>query len=233
VAEAKAEEDARARKEAAAREKAEAKAREREAKAQEAREREAAAKARAEAKAAAEAKARADATAAAEANAREEAREAERLAATMAEEQRCAADDADRDAAVVEVLAGLGLTDLLSLFREQEVDDDAFGSLEAGDLREMGIAPEAVTRILSARDGPDEDAIPEDLLCPISCALMKDPVSADDGETYERACIEAWFAKGKRTSPATNEPLDTLKLRPNLVVRRLTASFLDGRLAKG
>ena len=58
---------------------------------------------------------------------------------------------------------------------------------------------------------------------------MTDPVSADDGHTYERACIEAWFAKGKRTSPATNALLESLKLRPNHVVRRMVAKYLAER----
>ena len=69
--------------------------------------------------------------------------------------------------------------------------------------------------------------VPEDLLCPISCEIMKDPVSADDGHTYERVCIEQWFATGKRTSPTTNRPLESPKLRPNHLVRRLTATYLE------
>ncbi|KAH8084446.1 ubiquitin-protein transferase [Aureococcus anophagefferens] len=71
--------------------------------------------------------------------------------------------------------------------------------------------------------------VPEDLLCCISCEIMKDPVSADDGNTYERVCIEQWFATGKRTSPRTNEPLESLKLRPNHAIRRLTATYLESR----
>ncbi|KAH8092066.1 hypothetical protein JL720_5643 [Aureococcus anophagefferens] len=44
------------------------------------------------------------------------------------------------DAAVVEVLARLGLADLLPLFREHEIDDSAFAALEDDYLRVMGIA---------------------------------------------------------------------------------------------
>ena len=96
----------------------------------------------------------------------------------------------------------------------------------AGDLREMGVGEAAAARILAARDEKD---VAEELLCPISCEVMTDPVSADDGHTYERACIEAWFAKGKRTSPATNALLESLKLRPNHVVRRMVAKYLAER----
>ncbi|KAH8064830.1 hypothetical protein JL722_1717 [Aureococcus anophagefferens] len=104
----------------------------------------------------------------------------------------------------------------------EEIEDRDFVALVAGDLREMGVGEAAAARILAARDEKD---VAEELLCPISCEVMTDPVSADDGHTYERACIEAWFAKGKRTSPATNELLESLKLRPNHVVRRMVAKY--------
>ena len=130
------------------------------------------------------------------------------------------------DAKTVAVLARLGLTDLLPLFQAEEIEDRDFVALVAGDLREMGVGEAAAARILAARDEKD---VAEELLCPISCEVMTDPVSADDGHTYERACIEAWFAKGKRTSPATNELLESLKLRPNHVVRRMVAKYLAER----
>ena len=137
---------------------------------------------------------------------------------------------------------------------------------QADDLSDMGVAPAAALRILSAinalrmaasklavNEVMDDSArhqavleaelkdhrariaklqladVPEDLLCCISCEIMKDPVSADDGNTYERVCIEQWFATGKRTSPRTNEPLESLKLRPNHAIRRLTATYLESR----
>ncbi|KAH8075257.1 ubiquitin-protein transferase [Aureococcus anophagefferens] len=130
------------------------------------------------------------------------------------------------DAKIVAVLARLGLTDLLPLFQAEEIEDRDFVALVAGDLREMGVGEAAAARILAARDEKD---VADELLCPISCEVMTDPVSADDGHTYERACIEAWFAKGKRTSPATNELLESLKLRPNHVVRRMVAKYLAER----
>ena len=34
---------------------------------------------------------------------------------------------------------------------------------------------------------------------------MTDPVMTADGQTYERAEIERWFAAGHTTSPLTNE----------------------------
>jgi hypothetical protein len=42
-------------------------------------------------------------------------------------------------------------------------------------------------------------------LCPIRMEIMKDPVVAADGHTYERGAIEDWFARGNSSSPMTRE----------------------------
>ena len=77
----------------------------------------------------------------------------------------------------------------------------------------------------------DDDAtsaiIPNEMVCPISCEVMKDPVMAMDGHTYERVCIEEWFGTGARTSPATNEPLEATTLLPNHMARSLISVFLE------
>ena len=75
--------------------------------------------------------------------------------------------------------------------------------------------------------------VDEDMLCPISCELMKEPVVAADGNTYERVCIEQWFATGARTSPVTNAALTSTHLLPNHTVRRMIAAFLERCRAAG
>ena len=65
------------------------------------------------------------------------------------------------------------------------------------------------------------------MMCPISCETMKDPVICVDGQTYERVCIEQWFATGKRTSPVTNEVLSSLTLVPVIALRAMITRFLD------
>jgi len=67
----------------------------------------------------------------------------------------------------------------------------------------------------------------DEMACPISCVIMQDPVFSMDGQTYERACIEQWFAQGKRTSPVTNEVLSSLTLVPNLALRKIIDTFLN------
>ncbi|KAK7254294.1 hypothetical protein SO694_00009313 [Aureococcus anophagefferens] len=69
--------------------------------------------------------------------------------------------------------------------------------------------------------------VPDKLVCQITFELMKDPVMAADGHTFERVAIEQWFATGKRTSPATNEPLPDTRLIPNLAVKSMIAELLE------
>ena len=56
---------------------------------------------------------------------------------------------------------------------------------------------------------------------------MVDPVMASDGHTYDRASIEAWFARGKRTSPKTNQPLAHLFLAPNHLIKSMVSEYLS------
>ena len=70
--------------------------------------------------------------------------------------------------------------------------------------------------------------LPEDLCCPITCEIMKDPVlCVEDGHTYERVAVEQWFATGARTSPATSAELESTALAPNHMARKLIAALLE------
>ena len=48
--------------------------------------------------------------------------------------------------------------------------------------------------------------------------LMRVPVIAADGISYEKEAIRRWFAMGQASSPWTNQPLPTLQLIPNRAV---------------
>ena len=127
------------------------------------------------------------------------------------------------------LLVGLRLGHLLPVFVREEIDMETLPLLEPDDFLQIGVSRGDAATIMAALSGgsPATDP-PDDLVCPISFEIMSDPVLAEDGNTYERACIEAWFAKSK-TSPLTGAPLASPKLRPNLLVRRLTANFLEQR----
>ncbi|CAE8612055.1 unnamed protein product [Polarella glacialis] len=67
------------------------------------------------------------------------------------------------------------------------------------------------------------------LVCPINRAVMREPVVASDGWTYERRAIEKHFTRSGRSmpratmpmSPVTGHRLCTKHLVPNLVVQQL------------
>ena len=67
-------------------------------------------------------------------------------------------------------------------------------------------------------------SVSEYLECPITKTTMVDPVSTEDGHTYERAAIQDWFARGNRSSPATGRALGSLTLTPNFLVRQMIAA---------
>ena len=70
------------------------------------------------------------------------------------------------------------------------------------------------------------DEVPERLTCPLTLELMKQPVIASDGHTYERCAIQQWLERAK-TSPVTNERLRTPDLIPNHAMKAMIAEFLD------
>ena len=66
-----------------------------------------------------------------------------------------------------------------------------------------------------------EIELPKECRCPITLELMKNPVMAPDGITYERWAIEEWI-KEHQTSPLTREPIPAdSKLIPNRVLENM------------
>jgi len=66
--------------------------------------------------------------------------------------------------------------------------------------------------------GTAHDSLLRDLRCPISLEIMRDPVIAADGFSYERAGIERWLSN-HRTSPITGRVLAHTNLTPNHSLR--------------
>jgi hypothetical protein len=71
-----------------------------------------------------------------------------------------------------------------------------------------------------------DDEPPDQLMCPITHALMEDPVVATDGHTYERSAIECWLAKSM-TSPKTGEALESAIVLPNHSVRSMVRDWQE------
>jgi hypothetical protein len=72
---------------------------------------------------------------------------------------------------------------------------------------------------------------------------MFEPVVTEDGHTYpphllpfslslllsryENASIKEWFASGHKTSPLTNQPLESTKTTPNIFAKQEIQHFLE------
>ncbi len=63
--------------------------------------------------------------------------------------------------------------------------------------------------------------VPNDFYCPITGELMKDPVTDQEGHTYERSAIMKWLSKSN-TSPLTRKPLIEKDLYTNIPFTLIT-----------
>ena len=73
--------------------------------------------------------------------------------------------------------------------------------------------------------------IPHELVCPIMGDFMEDPVVAEDGRSYERDMIAAWFAQCTAsgqpcTSPVTREPMGS-RLVENGTLKRTISELRE------
>ncbi|OQV24293.1 putative WD repeat, SAM and U-box domain-containing protein 1 [Hypsibius exemplaris] len=78
----------------------------------------------------------------------------------------------------------------------------------------------------------DDTNAPEEFLCPITQEIMREPVVAEDGKSYEKAAISLWFQKHD-TSPHTNLPVRSKVVLLNLNLKALISkwSLLQERTA--
>ncbi|GJN30849.1 hypothetical protein PR202_gb19187 [Eleusine coracana subsp. coracana] len=87
---------------------------------------------------------------------------------------------------------------------------------------------------LGGDDGVEvELAIPAHFRCPISLDLMRDPVTAPTGITYDRASIEAWLDTGRATCPVTHAALRHEDLVPNHATRRVIQDWCVANRSRG
>ena len=94
-----------------------------------------------------------------------------------------------------------------------------------------GVSRDGVARPASvaatAQRGDETLDDDEGVRCPITQEVMHDPVIAGDGHSYERRDVEAWFARGKRTSPKTGARLPHTHLTPNHNLKSAIRDFLE------
>ncbi|TVU10590.1 hypothetical protein EJB05_44132 [Eragrostis curvula] len=68
--------------------------------------------------------------------------------------------------------------------------------------------------------------VPSYFICPILQDVMRDPLIAADGFTYEAEAIREWLDSGHRTSPMTNLELPHCDLLPNHALRSAIQEWL-------
>ena len=75
----------------------------------------------------------------------------------------------------------------------------------------------------------DLDAEPEELMCPITHAMFRDPVMVvDSGHTYERSAIlEHFEQRNEAKDPLTRRALSSTKVMTNWAVRQIVQAWLD------
>ncbi|CAH9093736.1 unnamed protein product [Cuscuta europaea] len=67
--------------------------------------------------------------------------------------------------------------------------------------------------------------IPPYFMCPLSLALMLDPVTIDSGQTYERASIQKWMDQGLTTCPRTRLKISHSKFTTNVTIKALIENW--------
>ncbi|KAI3356189.1 hypothetical protein L3Q82_017447 [Scortum barcoo] len=114
-----------------------------------------------------------------------------------------------------------GLQELVSIFKtNNNIDGPELGQLNKETAAELGIESvglrgRLLRKIEALKAEQSGSEAPDEFLCPITRELMKDPVIAADGYSYERESIECWIRAKNKTSPMTNLPLQTTLLTPN------------------
>ncbi|KAK7092291.1 WD repeat, SAM and U-box domain-containing protein 1-like [Littorina saxatilis] len=154
---------------------------------------------------------------------------------------------------VVQWLATLGLAEYQDSFRRNAIDGAELFALTTADLettlgvsalghrnkmlRSRNPAPQTPQRAVAspakAASSKAKDSLHghDEFLCPITMEIMKDPVIAADGYTYDRSAIQAWLENGKDRSPMTNSVLAHKSLTPNRTLKMLIQKDPD-RTAK-
>lgn len=84
-------------------------------------------------------------------------------------------------------------------------------------------------RLLSWGGGSDDSSfsfsVPKEFSCPISLDLMRDPVVASTGQTYDRPSIIQWIGEGHSTCPNSGQALADNRLVPNRALRSLISQW--------
>ncbi|XP_013413414.1 WD repeat, SAM and U-box domain-containing protein 1 isoform X3 [Lingula anatina] len=143
---------------------------------------------------------------------------------------------------VVSWVQELGLDQYADRFRKHAIDGTELAiltqealekDLEIDALGHRNKILRAVKQVMAhpiiQEKAASESDVPDEYLCPITREVMKEPVMASDGYTYERSAITAWVNSGKTSSPMTNATLPNMTLLPNRNMKMLIQRYLQER----
>lgn len=114
-----------------------------------------------------------------------------------------------------------GLEGLVEAFRANDIDGTELLSLTKETLaselhiESAGLRSKLLRKVEELKSECVCSGVPDEFLCPITRELMREPVIAADGYSYEKEAIESWVNTKNRSSPMTNLPLLTTLLTPN------------------
>ncbi|OXB52615.1 hypothetical protein ASZ78_014546 [Callipepla squamata] len=91
----------------------------------------------------------------------------------------------------------------------------------------LGLRSKILQKIEELRVKTVSVSVPDEFLCPITRELMKDPVIAADGYSYEKEAMENWLSSKRRSSPMTNLPLSSPVLTPNRTLKMAISRWLE------
>ena len=104
-----------------------------------------------------------------------------------------------------------------------EVDEADMLLLDA--FAAIGIQAEGMLTPTSPRPSPTLPQPLEELMCPLTHELMRDPVMLiEHGQTYERVAIECWLL-AHNTDPLSGLELQDKTLSPNILVRGMCLKY--------
>ncbi|NWW87049.1 WSDU1 protein, partial [Rhynochetos jubatus] len=128
------------------------------------------------------------------------------------------------------------LAALVGLFRRNNIDGKELLGLTRESLRNdlkiesLGLRSKVLRKVEELRTkAMGSAAVPDEFVCPITRELMKEPVIAADGYSYEKEAMENWITNKRRTSPMTNLPLASLMLTPNRTLKMAIGRWLEAQ----
>ncbi|KAG7466911.1 hypothetical protein MATL_G00147380 [Megalops atlanticus] len=122
-------------------------------------------------------------------------------------------------------LCAEGLEPLVRMFKDNNIDGSELIRLSKETLatelgiESVGLRNKLIRKIEELKTTLVSSDVPDEFLCPITREIMKDPVIAADGFSYEREAIESWINSKNRSSPMTNLPLQTTIVTPNRTLK--------------